>query len=71
MMLWTDCPVVETNPAVMSGVPVMRGTRIPVATVFENIEGGATIEQVVEWFPGLVIDDVKAVLRFVAASAAA
>lgn len=63
-MSWTDCPVVEQNAEILSGAPVVRGTRIPVSAIAGNIEDGATVDQVVEWFPGLTVEDVRVVLRF-------
>jgi hypothetical protein len=41
---WSQCPAVESSPEKVSGAWVFRGTRVPVATVFENLEAGATIE---------------------------
>jgi uncharacterized protein (DUF433 family) len=37
---WSDCPLVETNPRVQSGAPVLRGTRLPVSAVMDNYEYG-------------------------------
>ena len=70
-MDWTSCEVVESNTGIMSGVPVIVGTRIPVSAIFENIEGGATIEEIVEWFPGINKEQIREILRFTAKSAAA
>ena len=47
---WSQCPVVESVPGRRSGAWVFRGTRMPVATVFENLEAGASIEEIVEQF---------------------
>ena len=55
----------------MSGAPVITGTRIPVAAIFENIEGGASIQDIVSWFPGITEEQIREVLRFTAKSAAA
>lgn len=68
---WSSCEVVESSSEVLGGAPVVRGTRIPVSAIFENLEGGATIAELVEWFPGLQEKDVKEILRFAAQSAAA
>ncbi len=70
-MDWTSCAVVESNPEIMSGAPVITGTRIPVAAIFENIEGGASIQDIVSWFPGIAEEQIREVLRFTAKSAAA
>lgn len=70
-MDWTRCKVVESNSGVMSGAPVIVGTRLPVSAIFENIESGATIQEIVEWFPGISEEQIREVLRFTAKSAAA
>ena len=71
MMDWTNCSVVESNEGVVSGAPVIVGTRIPLSAVFENLEGGASIPEIVEWFPGVSEDQIREILRFAANSAAA
>jgi uncharacterized protein (DUF433 family) len=48
---------------------VFRGTRVPIAALFENLEGGAQVSQFVEWFPGVTLDQVRAVLEHAARSA--
>lgn len=68
---WADCEVVEVNPKILSGAPVFQGTRIPISTIFENMESGASIEELVEWFPGLEETHVRELLKFAAQSAAA
>jgi uncharacterized protein (DUF433 family) len=65
---WSECPAVESVPGKVSGAWVFRGTRIPVATVFENLEDGVTIEQIVKMFDGLTLTQVKSVLEFAAES---
>jgi uncharacterized protein (DUF433 family) len=49
---WTTCQAVERNPQKFSGVWVFRGTRVPVGALFENLEGGATVDEFLKWFPG-------------------
>ena len=71
MIDWTICPAVERDPARVSGSWVFRGTRVPVAALFENLEGGAQVSQFVEWFPGVSMDQVLAVLEHAARSALA
>ncbi len=63
---WSQCSAVERVPGRMSGVWVFRGTRIPVAAVFENLEDGLTIDELVQMFDGLTADQIKAVLDFTA-----
>jgi uncharacterized protein (DUF433 family) len=64
---WSQCPVVESIPGKVSGAWVFRGTRTPVAVVFENLEDGMTIDEVIEQFP-VSRNEVKAVLEFAARS---
>jgi uncharacterized protein (DUF433 family) len=47
---WSHCPAVESIPGKVSGAWVFRGTRMPVATIFENLEAGASIKEIAEWF---------------------
>ena len=53
MTNWEKCAAVERHPDKLSGACVFRGTRVPVSTLFENLKDGATIEQLLEWFPGV------------------
>ncbi len=53
MKPWEALSVVESHPQKMSGVWLFRGTRVPVAALFENLRDGATINQFLEWFPGV------------------
>ena len=57
---------ITIDPAVMGGVPCLRGLRIPVATVVNMVAGGLTAQQLVEELPPLEIEDVAAALRFAA-----
>lgn len=66
---WSQCPAVESVPGKRSGAWVFRGTRIPVSTVFENLQDMG-IDELVEEF-GVTREQVQAVLQFVAASAEA
>jgi len=52
----------------MSGAWVFLGTRVPVKALFENLEDGATVDEFLEWFPGVGRRQVEAVLEFAAAS---
>jgi uncharacterized protein (DUF433 family) len=64
---WSQCPAVESSPEKVSGAWVFRGTRMPVATVFENLEADASIEDIMEWFD-LTREQVITVLDFAARS---
>ena len=65
---WSKCPAVESVPEKMSGAWVFRGTRIPVAAIFENLDDGLTVTEVTALFDGLTRDEVRAVLEFAAQS---
>ena len=62
-MDWETCPAVERHPGKISGAWAFTGTRVPVCALFENLAGGATIDEFVEWFPGLDKKQVRAVLE--------
>lgn len=64
---WSQCPVVERIPGKVSGAWVFRGTRMPVSTVFENLEAGASIEDIAEWFD-ITPEQIRTVLEFAARS---
>lgn len=68
MLDWTTCPDVERDPQKLSGAWVFRGTRVPVSALFENLEGGATVDQFLDWFPGVTRKQVDAVLEHAARS---
>jgi len=63
---WSQCPAVESTPGKVSGAWVFRGTRLPVATVIENLED-LSIEEVMEQFD-VTREQIAAVLDFVAQS---
>jgi uncharacterized protein (DUF433 family) len=65
---WSRCPAVERHPSKVSGAWVLKGTRMPVATIFENLEAGASIDDVLAWYEGLDRRQVQAVLEFAARS---
>ena len=62
MTSWEECDAVERHPNKVSGAWVFRGTRVPVYTLFENLKDGASVEQFLEWFPGVEGWEVEAVL---------
>ena len=64
---WSQCPAVESIPGKLSGAWVFKGTRMPVAVVFENLEAGANIDDIMEWFD-VSREQVTAVLDFAARS---
>ncbi len=70
MLDWNQCSAVEQVASKVSGAWVFKGTRVPVRALFENLEGGASIEQFVAWFPGVTRDQALAVLKFAESSLA-
>ena len=66
---WSQCPAVESIPGKVSGAWVLRDTRMPVSVIFENLEYGATIEEIIENY-NVTREQVQAVLEFAAQSAA-
>ena len=63
MLDWTTCAAVERHPHKVSGVWLFRGTRVPVGALFSNLEGGATVDEFLEWFPGVSREQVNTVLE--------
>jgi uncharacterized protein (DUF433 family) len=64
MLDWNQCQAVERVPGKVSGAWVFKRTRIPVKALFENLEDGATVDDFLEWFPGVSREQVLAVLEF-------
>jgi uncharacterized protein (DUF433 family) len=64
MLDWSSCPAVERDPEKVSGSWVFSGTRVPVVALFENLGGGASIEDFLSWFPGVTRGQVEAVLEY-------
>jgi uncharacterized protein (DUF433 family) len=62
MLDWKDCPAVERVPDRVSGAWVFTGTRVPVRALFENLEGDASVDDFLTWFPGVTRAQVLAVL---------
>jgi len=62
MLDWGDCRHVERSDNKLSGAWVFRGTRVPVRALFENLESGASIDEFLEWFPGVTLEQAVAVL---------
>jgi uncharacterized protein (DUF433 family) len=63
MLEWSECPAVERSSEKVSGAWVFKGTRVPVAALFENLESGARLDDFLEWFPGVTRDQAETVLR--------
>jgi uncharacterized protein (DUF433 family) len=64
---WSQCPAVESIPGKVSGAWVLRGTRTPVKILFENLEAGMSIDEVIEQFP-VTREQLESLMAFVARS---
>jgi uncharacterized protein (DUF433 family) len=63
MLDWSQCTAVERIAGKVSGAWLFKGTRVPVKALFENLEGGATVDEFLAWFPGVTRQQVDAVLE--------
>ena len=61
---WESIESIERKPNKVSGAWVFKGTRVPVSALFENLRDGATVEEFLDWFPGVTRSQVNAVLDF-------
>jgi len=64
---WSACPAVESIPGKVSGAWVLRGTRTPVKVLFENLEAGMSIDEVIEQFP-VSRQQIDGLMAFIARS---
>lgn len=60
---WSQCPAVESIPGKVSGAWVLRGTRMPVQAIFENLEAGLSVDEITEVFD-VTREEVRSVIRF-------
>ena len=63
MLAWSECKSVECVPGRVSGAWVFKGTRLPVRTLFENLEAGATVDDFLAWYEGVTREQALDVLR--------
>ena len=68
-MDWSRCKAVEREPGKVSGAWVFSGTRVPLASLFENLKDGASVDDYLAWFPGVRREQVEDVLSCEARSA--
>ena len=68
---WAGCAAVDRDPLRVSGAWVFRGTRIPVAALFENLEDGVSLAEFVDLFPGVTQEKARLVLEHDAQTTAA
>jgi uncharacterized protein (DUF433 family) len=71
MIDWSSCTAIERDAERVSGAWVFKGTRIPVSALFENLEDGVPVGEFVELFPGVTLQQARAVLDHAARSALA
>ncbi len=60
---WKDCPLVEVNSGKVSGVPLLKGTRMPADAILENYISGLPADEIAEVFQ-LPTDDVRSLLEY-------
>jgi uncharacterized protein (DUF433 family) len=60
---WSACPLVEVNPKVQSGAPVLRGTRLPVSAIVDNFDYGLGVAEISEQFE-VPQSQVQAILTY-------
>ena len=63
MTNWETCPAVESCPDKLSGAWVFCGTRVTVSSLFANLAEGATVQDFLDWFPGVEEWQVRSVLE--------
>jgi uncharacterized protein (DUF433 family) len=63
-MDWTGCELVEMIPGKVSGVPLVVGTRIPADVIFDYVDSGSPLEEVVADFPSLSMETVQSIAAF-------
>ena len=64
---WSQCAAVESVPGKVSGAWVFRGTRMPVQTIFDNLEAGMSVGEITEVFD-VTHEEVRAAIHFVSES---
>jgi uncharacterized protein (DUF433 family) len=62
---WTDCPIVEVKPKKVSGLPLLKGTRVQADTIVESAELGRTPDEIASDYR-VKVSDVKALLAYAA-----
>ena len=59
---WSTCAAIESVPGKVSGSWIFKGTRVPVSALFNNLIDGATVDEFLEWFPGVSRDQIELVM---------
>ena len=60
---------IVSDPAIVHGKPCVRGTRVPVSVVLENLAAGVTAEEIVRSYPSLTLEDVRACAAYASSGA--
>lgn len=68
MISWQACSSIECVTDKVSGTWVFKGTRVPVMALFENLDDGATVDEFLEWFPGVTREQTHTVLKYATTS---
>ena len=63
MSEWHTCKVVERDPEKLGGAWLFKGTRVPISALFANLRDGASVDEFLEWFPGVEAEHVTMVLE--------
>ena len=64
MQSWNNCSALESNPEKLGGEWIFKNTRVPVRALFQNLKSGASIDDFLEWFPGVEREQVETVFEF-------
>ena len=62
-MMAAKQPLITSTPDILGGTPVFRGTRVPVETLIEYLEGGQTIDEFLDGFPTVTREQIIAFLE--------
>lgn len=63
LMDWSQCELVEVDPKIQSGAPVLRGTRMPVDAIVDNFDYGVSVPEISELFE-VSQDQIRAILSY-------
>ena len=67
-MDWTRCEAVDRSPEKLGGAWCFTGTRVAVASLFEHLDRGSSVDEFLEWFPSVSREQVHQVLAFAKSS---
>ena len=65
MIDWSVCSAVESDPERVGDAWVFRETCVPVTALFQHLKSGARLDEFAEWFPGVTLAQVRAILDVV------